>query len=420
MIAVLLKKSLEVKVSMVSVVELTEKFGPAVEVAPWGSCLVVQGTLFDPDWEVELADLGYRCHFGSLDNHAVTFVQLKCGRPTTFDPAPAAAARVNWRPEEDAFLIELWNQGATISEITQKVGAKFPSRVGNAVKMRLDRLKVAGTISNRYKNDSSNEVKEVEKKTVEVKKKSCQSGPDWGENEVTLLLERWEAMKELPKEHRAAMIARLPEFVGRSANGIYQKAYKLQKASKEAKKSPETSKVDDCSKSAPGTVNKCPATKVELVDADSNERILDESKSVDAWQKAVKADSKPAAAEPEWNGEFGEKCNLEHDCIVCDIVECPGRKSEGLQKSKVDGADVLVDLVKNYQILSEGYQSLSKAFVELKEDFEAYARLQSDITETHREELNALVAKCAKLQNEVAEHKHVVSGEAMMPLEALP
>ena len=86
---------------------------------------------------------------------------------------------------------------------------------------------------------------------------------------------------------------------------------------------------------------------------------------------------------------------------------------------KVDGADVLVDLVKNYQILSEANEKLNSAYVELKEDFEAYAKMQSEIVEAHREDLKVLTAKCAKLQKELAVHKHVVSGEAMLPLEAL-
>ena len=61
---------------------------------------------------------------------------------------------------------------------------------------------------------------------------------------------------------------------------------------------------------------------------------------------------------------------------------------------KVDGADVLVDLVKNYQILSEAYEKLNTAYVELTEDFEAYAKLQSEIVEANREDLKVLTAKC--------------------------
>lgn len=37
----------------------------------------------------------------------------------------------------------------------------------------------------------------------------------------------------------------------------------------------------------------------------------------------------------KWNGEFGEKCNLPIDCIDCDIVECPGRKSERIPALKI-------------------------------------------------------------------------------------
>ena len=62
---------------MISIDELTKRFGPSHVVAPYGDCLVVQGSEFDPDWEAELGDLGYACYFGDLDAHAVTFVQLK-------------------------------------------------------------------------------------------------------------------------------------------------------------------------------------------------------------------------------------------------------------------------------------------------------------------------------------------------------
>jgi hypothetical protein len=62
---------------MVLIVELTEKFGPALEVAPWGSCLWILGTEFNPDWEAELGDLGYSCHNDILDDFPGIFVQLK-------------------------------------------------------------------------------------------------------------------------------------------------------------------------------------------------------------------------------------------------------------------------------------------------------------------------------------------------------
>jgi hypothetical protein len=56
---------------------LQEKFGPSLQVAPWGDCLVIQGPEFNPDWEFELGDQGFRCHFGIQDDHPVTYVQFK-------------------------------------------------------------------------------------------------------------------------------------------------------------------------------------------------------------------------------------------------------------------------------------------------------------------------------------------------------
>jgi hypothetical protein len=393
---------------MVSIVELTIKFGPALEVDPWGSCLWILGTEFDPDWEAELDDLGYSCHDDILDGFPGTFVQLKksvaSGKvvyvpPKPVDPAPAAAARVYWSPEEDAFLMELWKSDLTIDQISLSVAAKFPIRVGKAVKSRLDRLKIADKIQSR--KHSGNEVKKMEKKNQVANKGSgCQKGPDWTQAQTDLLTASWEQLKALPKEKRAQLLAKMPEFAGRSANSILQKAYKLQqKTSKEAERSPEAPKVDDCSKNAPGTLDKrLDSVKVEPADPDDNEVFMENEK-------------------PKWNGEFGEKCNLEHDCIDCDIVECIGRKSEGLQKSKVDDADVLVNLVKEITVLREGYTSLIQAYVELRLKIECIWKdtektLGSFATEMPSNEDLAAVRK------DLSIHKHVVSGEAMIPLEA--
>ena len=36
------------------------------------------------------------------------------------------------------------------------------------------------------------------------------------------------------------------------------------------------------------------------------------------------------APEPQmqWNGMFGDSCNLPIDCVDCNITECPGRANE--------------------------------------------------------------------------------------------
>ena len=167
----------------ISIQELTEKFGPSLNMPPWGECLVVPGTEFDPDWEVSLGDAGYRCHFTSLDSRAITAVQLK---------KSVAVGKMVYVPERAA----------------------------------------AQAIS------SNGEVKILEK----IRGKGCLKGPEWDDEQVSLLLILWEKHKNLPKERRAVELAKLPEFKGRSASSILQKAYMLSKMPKEQeepKKVPE-------------------------------------------------------------------------------------------------------------------------------------------------------------------------------------
>jgi hypothetical protein len=355
---------------MVLIVELTEKFGPALDVPGIGKCLAVPGSEFDPDWEAELDDQGFTVLFETWDNHPMTVVPLKILGDKEVQKMENKVemeekARVYWSPEEDAFLVELWKSDLTIDQISLSVAEKFPIRVGKAVKSRLDRLKTAGKIQCR--KHSGNEVKKMEKKNqVAGRGSGCRQGPDWTQAQTDLLTASWEQLKALPKEKRAQLLAKMPEFAGRSANSILQKAYKLQKpkASKEAERIP------------------------------------------------VEPEKAPAVveAEPKWNGEFGEKCNLPIDCVDCDINECPGRKSERLKS-----AIVLVDLVKNYQILSEAYDSLNKAFVELKTDFEKKSdNLMKWAIDEFAENL-----EFEQFKQNLAKHKHAEkSGEAMLPLEA--
>ena len=380
----------------ISIAALTERFGPALEVAPWGSCLVVQGTEFDPDWEAELGDLGYRCHFGTLDQHAVTFVQLKKAvvpgktvyvpsKPTEFAPA-----RVYWSSEEDAYLVELWKSNLTIIDINLRVAAKFPCRVGVAAKQRLDRLKKAGKIQPRQKQVPGNEVKDMENKyKVASRGSGCQKGPDWSESQVALLLARWEALEELPKEHRSAELAKMPEFAGRSANSILQKAYKLQKqkTSKEAKKHP------DILEHVAAEINANTSQhKVEPADPDSNEYI-------DAWNKAVKVESA--------GGIPGMYDRNPSDPYV-------PRQSN---PDPDDDADVLLNLVKEVSVLREGYTSLIQVFAELQIKLRDLEKENQKTLGVFANE-TASNEELAAVRKDLAVHEHARSGKTMIPLEA--
>ncbi len=227
-----------------------------------------------------------------------------------------------------------------------------------------------------------NEVKNVDKAKL------------WSNVEDDLLVSLWNAVPQLSVSEIASKFR--ARFPSRSESGVANRIQHLQQknkwikprfiihknseASKEAKKSPETSPLET--------------------------------------EKA------PAAAEPKpkLNGEFAEKCNLPIDCVDCDITECPGRKSERLQKPDLELAlgNLTIETKRQIDQLTEICNLQREAISEFREDFEAYAKMQSEIIEAHREDLKVLTAKCARLQKEVAGHKHAVTGEAMLPLEALP
>jgi hypothetical protein len=57
--------------------DLKMRFGPPIKVDPWGRCIIIQTSDFNPDWETMLADLGYECKFEKLDGYPVVYVPLK-------------------------------------------------------------------------------------------------------------------------------------------------------------------------------------------------------------------------------------------------------------------------------------------------------------------------------------------------------
>jgi transposase-like protein len=55
--------------------ELKKRFSVRT-VPPYGQCIVIPGSEFDPDWEVYLDDQGYRCFMTTLDGSPMTLVRL--------------------------------------------------------------------------------------------------------------------------------------------------------------------------------------------------------------------------------------------------------------------------------------------------------------------------------------------------------
>lgn len=56
---------------------LIERFGPAIDVDSWGSCVIILGPCFTRSWRRLLLDRGYVAHFDYLDDRLAVFVSLK-------------------------------------------------------------------------------------------------------------------------------------------------------------------------------------------------------------------------------------------------------------------------------------------------------------------------------------------------------
>lgn len=91
-------------------------------------------------------------------------------------------------------------------------------------------------------------------------------------------------------------------------------------------------------------------------------------------------------------------------------------QGQDIPEAKVSTGDVLNDLENKFQAISEAYDLQSKEHVELREDFEAYVKMQSEITEAYRQELTDLTTKIKELQRALTLHKHNRSGEALTPI----
>jgi hypothetical protein len=188
--------------------DLKLKF-PLKEVPPYGSCIVVPGSEFNPDWEAELDDQGFLCAFTDLDQKAVTLVRL--GKKLGSEPAerevprsPSPALPKRWSPEEDEVLVKLWNERVLIEKMTPS----FPGRTEAAIRLRIQRLEKYGKIKKRTGRPKGSLTK------TSVKR--------WSDQEGQLLIELWNKDVKVPD-----MLARFP---GRTRNSVAMRIDILQKS----------------------------------------------------------------------------------------------------------------------------------------------------------------------------------------------
>jgi len=127
---------------MVSVEELKLNFVTR-DVAPYGTCIAIPNSDFNPAWEKELQSQGFKVFTTFLNGAPFVLVQLK---QMKIPGSPNLDQTRHWSKEEDDKLIKLWNEGQGIPDILPI----FPNRSHHAIKMRLARLKEKGVIHSRW------------------------------------------------------------------------------------------------------------------------------------------------------------------------------------------------------------------------------------------------------------------------------
>jgi hypothetical protein len=132
--------------------DLKKRF-PVQDVKPYGPCIIVPGTEFNPDWEGILDDKGYRCTNCDIGGKAVTLVCLKLEKgstgevyrpgPETKDPPasrekPSRKRRENlWDPKDEERLLKRWNEvKGTKTQRSEQLAPEFPGRTPYGLYMK--------------------------------------------------------------------------------------------------------------------------------------------------------------------------------------------------------------------------------------------------------------------------------------------
>jgi hypothetical protein len=194
---------------MVTIDELKLKF-PVRTVAPYGDCIVIPGTDFDPDWELFLGDQGYKCFMTDLDRKPVMLVKLKgdaekIGEREVY--SQKSPLLINpWTTEEDDIVIKLWNENVLIANMVPSL----PGRTKNAIALLIQRLEKYGKIEKRpFKRD------------MPLRKSSVKR---WTTTEDLLLIDLWNKNAKVPDM--------LTHFPGRTRDSIAMHVDVLQQQGK--------------------------------------------------------------------------------------------------------------------------------------------------------------------------------------------
>lgn len=442
---------------VISIDKLKSDFGPPVHVPLHGECIVVPGDLFDPDWEACLADQGYVCYESKVEGKPVTYVRL------------AKILGINHTPPKPA-----------------KVESKIEvTNGGEKEKMEME------NIVNLEKEEPVVSSNPVEKKKYSLKK------PDWTKEQIADLLNEYDKLVSDCKKYGAAKtLAEMPKFQNRTANAIHVKLgrllrkrkkieplVKIEKAKPTAKAKKEiTPKPKNTYMRSPEDRwtpyedelliilwNKTPRIDMSEVCVQFKKAFpMRSAKSVDYRIAALqhkgkiqqrKKSKKTIEKSSDTVKDTQKISTTESTPAIMENVKSIDTTFKGLSKPeelepKLDDADVLLSLATEVQTLREAYDKLSKAYIELHNEFygikSGIADLANEIDEIKSTDLEqkirnvvkiveiqaadlegkiknvaAAVAQCPTdndleiLKTNLALHEHAKkSGRTMIPMEA--
>jgi hypothetical protein len=493
---------------------LTEKFGPAVPVALFGECLVIPGSDFNPDWEADLGDQGYRCHFGSYENRAVTFVPTKKAVPPPKTDAEATTDQVNVNGGGKTETIEE-KKNAEKAEEAEVESPQVPETVETEVEKEkpgflqgpiwtsedgaellkaYDQLVSEGkkygsykiiAEQPRFKERSYNAIAQKLKKLLKKRGKTSVTGPkaekvekakkrSFVEKFDDFIVELWQGHKT----YAEIMQAVVTKFPGKHPSVDYRISVLQQKKrisprqverrKAESKKDSETSDAENIEaenekekvtrretlRQRGGNLwpkiwtlegdkllielwSKTPHLTVSQISAEFHAKFPDTKRTAIAIGNRLSGLQTEKQIQPRWtikhdanatNGTSATKSTENEKSIETAPVQlqdasvnAPVPTEMQLEKesrsveSKIDDADVIVDLVKTITVLQEAYDSLSRAYVELKNEFYDIQSGTADLAKA----VNEMQATKGDLQKKLIQHKHAMgSGEAVIPMEA--
>lgn len=265
-------------------------------------------------------------------------------------------------------------------------------------------------------------------KPVLPEKKYSLKGPSWkvkGEGSEEELLKAYDALDK--KRGASAKLSLIPHFKSRSEGGIEQKLKRLLK--KRRNRAAPESKMEKIEKSSADRIDdyivelwNVKATYAEIERAVKAK--FPEEKLVRSYHISLLQDSgriKPRQADRKKPIQSLEVEKSEKNTAL--ITEIPEVKTEVLlpeqpEKKTSDSNDLGPDIVKELEALSQAYDALSKKYVELKSEFEKYKNCIAETISVPVQELKDEVEALKVVGKDLGRHKHAVSGEAMLPMEA--